>query len=562
MTPDELQNATSGVEKEVSKLNEELTQVIADGIMYRFKKYGEVKISASEEYKIKTLKRAGVSYSDIMSAIQKKTKGIDAEIKKAFKETATNLGEVKTNAYVQEKAKGPVRQNESGTTAKRVKTGPINEKDLTSKQKRILEDVYQRTQNEITDFYGKTAYNGVKIYQQAVDEAIHKIQSGMGWQKAVKEAINDVAKKGMYVEYPSGRVDTIETAILRAVRTGVNQANARLVLEQAEAEGQDLILVSSHLDARPSHQVWQGKIYSISGKSKKYPEFRSATGYGTAEGLCGINCRHTIMIYYPGVTRNPFKRYNRPANKRRYEISQKQRRMENAMRETRRRKNLFENSKPNTDDPELKRQLNEEMRKEAARLREQKKVYDDFVAENELKKNAIRTHVPKYDAVQLKNAVGHYKSSGAMSGATSGAVYNYKNDPDGSKRRKIAENLYAQTRNRNPEYEVKAVARNSGLSETDARKVYDHIYINKHLFRDGTVHRFEPDYEMAQSWQRLRNNSHIQPHDITLLKHELAEYDVMGKSLDIAYEPVHNEVTKTYDYQKELLKYLKERGGE
>lgn len=233
---------------------------------------------------------------------------------------------------------------------------------------------------------------------------MHRVQTGASLQTAVKEAIKEVTKKGMYVEYPSGRVDTIETAILRAVRTGVNQANAKLVLEQAEADGQDLILVSSHLDARPSHQEWQGKIYSLSGKSKKYPEFRSATGYGTAEGLCGINCRHTIAIYYLGVTRNPFKRYNSPANKRRYEISQEQRKMENAMRKTKRRKNVFENSKPNTDDPEL----NEEMRKEAARLREQKKAYDGFVEKNKLKKNAYRTHVPKYDAAQLKNAVRKY----------------------------------------------------------------------------------------------------------------------------------------------------------
>ena len=67
---------------------------------------------------------------------------------------------------------------------------------------------------------------------------------------------------------------------------------------------------------------------------------------------------------------------------------------------------------------------------------------------------------------------------------------------------------------------------------------------------------------MAQSLQRLRNNNNIQPHDITLLKHELAEYNIMGESIDIEYEPVHNEVTKKYNYQKELMQYLKERGRE
>lgn len=409
MTPDELQKATGEVEKQASKLNEELTRIIADGIMHRFEKYGEVKLSASDEYRIKTLKRAGISYGDIMEAIQSKTQGLDAEIKKVFKQTATNLGNVKKNSYVQKKATEPIKKNESGTTAKRIKKGPINANDLSQKQKEILNDVYGRTQNELSDFYGKTAYNGVKIYQQAVDEAIHKIQSGIGWQKAVRDAIKEVAKKGMYVEYPSGRMDTIETAILRAVRTGVNQANSKLVLERAAAEGQDLILVSSHFDARPTHQVWQGKIYSLSGNSKKYPEFYSSTGYGTIEGLCGINCRHTIMIYYPGVTRNPFKRYNKPANKKRYESSQKQRKLEREIRKTRRRKRVLEESKKNTGDPELKKQLNEEIEKEADKLRQQKDAYDAFVESNQLKKNAIRTYTPKYDAAQLKSAVTGYK---------------------------------------------------------------------------------------------------------------------------------------------------------
>lgn len=147
-----------------------------------------------------------------------------------------------------------------------------------------------------------------------------------------------------------------------------------------------------------------------SANSKKYPEFYSSTGYGTAEGLCGINCRHTIMVYYAGITRNPYKRYNRPANVRKYEILQKQRKMEREIRKTRRRKNILETSKKNTDDPQLKKELNEEIEKETAKLRQQKASYDTFVENNQLKKNAIRTYTPKYDAAELKDAVKYYKN--------------------------------------------------------------------------------------------------------------------------------------------------------
>lgn len=551
MTPDELQGATSKVEEQAAKLNEELTKIIADGIMHRFEKSGEVKLSASDEYRIKTLKRAGMSYGDIMDAIRTKTSGLDAEIRKVFKQTATNLENVKKNDYVRQKVNEPIKQNESSTTASRIKKGPVNANDLTKRQKDILNDVYDRTQNEIKDYYGKTAYNGVKIYQQSVDEAIRKIQAGVGWQKAVRDAVKEVAKKGMYVEYPSGRIDTIETAILRAVRTGVNQANSKLVLERAAAEGQDLILVSSHMDARPTHQVWQGKIYSLSGQSKKYPEFYSSTGYGTIEGLCGINCRHTIMIYYPGITRNPFKRYNRPANKRRYEISQKQRKMEREMRKTRRRKNVLEESKKNTDDPELKRQLNEEIQKEADRLRKQRAEYDSFVRENELKKNAIRTYVPKYDAAELKGAIKAYRASGGVKGAL-----NDTNDPLGERRENHAQRYYEELRKRDKNSVVESISTNTGFSSKTIETVYDHVFKNEHLFADGGIKRFDPDYDMAQSFQRLLDGKNVQPHDITLLRHERLEYLLM-KRYNINYEEAHKIAERKYNYTSELDKFSK-----
>ena len=39
------------------------------------------------------------------------------------------------------------------------------------------------------------------------------------------------------------------------------------------------------------------------GKSEKYPDFRSSTGYGTGAGLCGWNCRHSFSPYIEGSPR-------------------------------------------------------------------------------------------------------------------------------------------------------------------------------------------------------------------------------------------------------------------
>lgn len=129
-----------------------------------------------------------------------------------------------------------------------------------------------------------------------------------------------------------------------------------------------------------------------------------------------------------------------------------------------------------------------------------------------------------------------------------------KNDPDEINRIIFAESYYQEIRNRDKNYEVKAVAKNSGFSEKAISKVYDHVFINKYELIGG-YKTFDPDYNMAQSWQRLREGKNIQPHDITMLKHEKLEYDLMRKT-GRNYNDAHNLTIRKYDYNKELSEYL------
>ena len=394
MTPDELVKATDGVELKISELNQKIIDKIVENLLLRFEKSGQVVFSPSDEYSIKTLRRAGVTQADILAEIQKATPGIQKEVKKAFREAATNIGKVKVNKHVKETLNKPVPDgtNETGSTSEEIISGRINSKELTAKQKKMLEDVYSRTKNEIDKIYDGVARSGGNAFQDACNEAARMVQAGMGPQKAVREAIKKIAKDGSYIVYPSGHKDTIETAVLRAVRTGANQANARLVLALAEATNQDLLLVSSHEDARPSHQEWQGKIYSISGQSKKYPEFRSATGFGTVQGLCGANCRHTFTIYYPGFSKNPHKRNNRESNKKKYDYTQEQRRRERDIRKQKRIIAALEKAKTATLDLKLKKELQAEINAQKQKLREQRKEYNAFCDKHNLKRQAIRTY--------------------------------------------------------------------------------------------------------------------------------------------------------------------------
>ena len=121
---------------------------------------------------------------------------------------------------------------------------------------------------------------------------------------------------------------------------------------------------------------------------------------------------------------------------------------------------------------------------------------------------------------------------------------NNRNDPTYEKRDK--ENF------------IKSIAANSGLSEHGVEKVFNHIFIEKHQLDDG-FRRFDPSYEMAESFRRLSEGNDIQEHDRILIKHEWLELGLM-KRYGYDYSTAHRITERKYNYDAALTKWLKERG--
>jgi hypothetical protein len=90
------------------------------------------------------------------------------------------------------------------------------------------------------------------------------------------------------------------------------------------------------MGARPSHAIWQGKIYKLNGSAPGYPNFAETTGYGTGEGLKGYNCRHDFYPFFPGLSEQTFEPYDQAENDKAYEESQQQRGLENDIRKEKR----------------------------------------------------------------------------------------------------------------------------------------------------------------------------------------------------------------------------------
>ena len=146
------------------------------------------------------------------------------------------------------------------------------------------------------------------------------------------------------------------------------------------------------------------------------------------------------------------------------------------------------------------------------------------------------------------------KSSGAVYGA-----WNDRNDPYNKERDRHAQEFYESVRNRNKQHEIVKVSNNSGLSQSDVEKIYNHIFINEYDLEDGRK-RFDPSYDMAESWRRLSEigGKNIQPHDLVMLNHELMEHDLMAKGMK--YDEAHELTNRTYNYQKAWIAWMKEKG--
>lgn len=205
----------------------------------------------------------------------------------------------------------------------------------------------------------------------ALDLAYLKVASGAFTpQDAIFEAVKKLGAEGIKcVNYASGRSDQLDVAVRRAVVTGIGKTCCDLQLDLANEMDCQLVEVSSHLGARPSHAEWQGKIYSLVKGHPRYPYFYEATGYGTGDGLGGWNCRHSFFPYFEGLS-SPANApdFTKSENEQVYNDTQKQRSYERAIRQSKRELAALDSARKEAS-PELKAKLDREFERKSVTLK-------------------------------------------------------------------------------------------------------------------------------------------------------------------------------------------------
>ena len=130
-------------------------------------------------------------------------------------------------------------------------------------------------------------------FLSASTEAIARVNSGSATaEQALHRAVRRLERDGVsVVQYrdAAGNLtvrNRVDVAVRRHVRTQIAQDGARMTARAMDEYGVQLVEVSSHPNARPSHAAWQGQVYgwrgavSIDGRS--YEGLEAATGYGSA----------------------------------------------------------------------------------------------------------------------------------------------------------------------------------------------------------------------------------------------------------------------------------------
>ena len=399
LDPDYLLHITEGAEDIAETIHRNILDRVVKRIMHRLDRDDNYILTAQDKWQIEVLQDAGYLLEDIQAEIAAATDLMQTEIAEAMEDAGVRTIEYDNRIY----------------EAAGLSPAPLEQSPALI---RLAQRNYEYALEEFANFTRTYGQHAARSYVSACDTAYNLVMSGtVSYSQAVKEALSEMVNDGLVVEYDT-RTDTIETATMRAVRTGISQASAQITDARMEEMDWDTILVSSHLGARVTgkgdftdHASWQGKFYSKSGKDKRFSPY-SVCGQGKVQGIHGANCRHT---HGPGDgEHNPFDQYDSEENRKAYELQQRQRTLENRIRKSKRSVLTAQTARDSATDDATRAVFDREFQRKSAVLHRQNAEYNKLCADNNLRKRDERVAIAKWDrkkAAQARVAAKKWKDA-------------------------------------------------------------------------------------------------------------------------------------------------------
>ena len=400
LTPEQLAHCADDIINLYSQLEEEIVRDIAR----RIAKTGIM--TDTGIWQAQHMQELGTLHSDVLSSVAKYSDRTESELKKLFEDAGVTATEYDNEIY---------RQN--GLNPKSLKVSDV--------QMQLLEAGFKKTQGNLSNLTLTTAVSSQTSFINACSLAELKASSGAFTpQQAIADVIRQVAQDGAFVIYPSGHRDRLDVAVRRNVMTGIGQTTGQICLANAQELGCDLMEITAHAGARPSHAAWQGQIVSLSGQ-RGYLSL-SDIGYGTGDGFKGWNCRHDWYPYFEGSSRMYSAKDLEELNAKNieypdgsmhtlYEAEQQQRAFERKIRATKRTLAACDEALNNLSDEELLQKLEKNFSHYSVKLKRQESELNSFCNKTGLLKDNSRSQAYGFGRSTAQKAVWRKKKTVAKS---------------------------------------------------------------------------------------------------------------------------------------------------
>ena len=211
--------------------------------------------------------------------------------------------------------------------------------------KGIVDQTWNDLQNNvnetlITRNYGNSAIT--QTYRRILTESTAATVSGlMTHEDAVNLAIQRAVDRGLPTKLidKAGHTWSLDGYVRTVINTTVNRTYNAVRLQRMKDFDMHLALMSSHPNSRPACAYIQGHVVNlVPPESPDFnPRYDSIYNHDKPSGTQGINCRHILFPYVPGVNENHQPQYDPKEAIKNGKLVQQQRARERAIRDAKRR---------------------------------------------------------------------------------------------------------------------------------------------------------------------------------------------------------------------------------
>ena len=176
---------------------------------------------------------------------------------------------------------------------------------------KTLAGVDKRTIRELKNLFDSQIYDGLSQVKRNINKVVQKIAieqkiSGGKMREKISDAVDILNKQNIFVfEDRLGRAYNLAGYAEMAIKTVQTSAVNKAVFNAGDRLENDLVKMSSHITSCPLCAMYQGRIYSMSGKDKRYPAMSSINdGAVTQYSTLHPRCRHRFTLYVEDLDDN------------------------------------------------------------------------------------------------------------------------------------------------------------------------------------------------------------------------------------------------------------------